>query len=165
MSNRTRLPWRVRLASGLALATALGLGTASMAATTALDDSEMAAVMGRDGIGFAVHVEMNSGLLTGELLNSRLVAGFNVDGFTTYALALNVGGIIDMFAMTLNLRTQPNGSDYMDLGLPFYLGVNQFGFRAFSVQADPSGPISNNYGQMLLNGHAAMQGHLYFWAQ
>lgn len=130
-----------------------------------LDDSSMADVSGQDGIGFAVHLEMNSAAISAQDLTSRLMAGFHVDGQTTYAIAWNVGGIIDMFAMTMNLRSRPDGSDYMDIGLPFFVGVSQFGFRAFSVQTDPSAAISRNYGQLLLNGHAAMQGHLYLWAQ
>ncbi|HEX5355233.1 MAG TPA: DUF6160 family protein [Aquabacterium sp.] len=130
-----------------------------------LDDSSMADVSGQDGIGFAVHLEMNSAAISAQELSSRLMAGFHVDGQTTYAIAWNVGGIIDMFAMTMNLRTRADGSDYMDIGLPFFIGVSQFGFRAFSVQTDPSAAISRNYGQLLLNGHAAMQGHLYLWAQ
>lgn len=130
-----------------------------------LDDSSMADVSGQDGIGFAVHLEMNSAAISAQALTSRLMAGFHVDGQTTYAIAWNVGGIIDMFAMTMNLRSRPDGSDYMDIGLPFFVGVSQFGFRAFSVQTDPNAAISRNYGQLLLNGHAAMQGHLYLWAQ
>lgn len=130
-----------------------------------LDDSSMADVSGQDGIGFAVHLEMNSAAISAQELTSRLMAGFHVNGQTTYAIAWNVGGIIDMFAMTMNLRSRPDGSDYMDIGLPFFIGVSQFGFRAFSVQTDPTAAISRNYGQLLLNGHAAMQGHLYLWAQ
>jgi hypothetical protein len=130
-----------------------------------MDDADMAAVTGQDGIGFAVHLEMNSALLDGADLNSRLTAGFNVNGLTTYAIALNVGGVIDMFAMTLNLRTRADGSDYIDLGLPFFVGVSQFGYRALAAQTDPTAPITHSYGQLLLNGHVAMQGHLYMWAQ
>lgn len=130
-----------------------------------LDDEAMAEVTGQDGIGFAVHLEVNSALLNGAVLNSRLVAGFNVEGLTTYAVMLNVGGIIDMYAMTLNLRTRPDGGDYIDIGLPFFLGVSQFGFRAFGAQTDALAPVTNSYGSLLLDGHAAMKGHVYMWAQ
>jgi hypothetical protein len=130
-----------------------------------LDDAALAEVSGQDGVGFAVHLEMNSGLLTGQTLDSRLTAGFNVDGLTTYTMAVNVGGVIDMFAMSLHLRTRPDGGDYIDLGLPFFVGVNQFGFRQLAVQTDPTGPITHNYGQLLLHGYAYMQGHVYMWAQ
>ncbi len=135
------------------------------AAPEPLDDQAMASVSGQDGIGFAVHLEMNSALLDGAVMNSRLLAGFTVDNVTTYAVALNVGGIIDMYAMTLNLRTRPDGGDYIDMGLPFFVGVSQFGFRALGVQTDPTAPITRNYGQLLLDGHVAMRGHVYLWAQ
>lgn len=148
---------------------AMGLCGAAMplyAEPAPLDDQDMAEVTGGDGIGFAVHLEMNSALLNGVDLNSRLVAGFDVNGLKTYAIALNPGGIIDMYAMTLNLRSRADGGgDYLDIGLPFFVGVAQFGFRAFGVQADPTAPITNNYGSLLLNGHVAMQGHVYLWAQ
>lgn len=147
-----------------ALASACAMNTC-WCAPEPLDDKAMAEVTGQDGIGFAVHLEMNSALLNGVDLNSRLVAGFHVDGLTTYAVMLNVGGIIDMYAMTLNLRTRPDGGDYIDIGLPFFLGVSQFGFRALGAQTDPTAPITNNYGSLLLDGHAAMKGHVYMWAQ
>ncbi|MGC4059480.1 MAG: hypothetical protein QM749_00930 [Aquabacterium sp.] len=143
----------------------MGLSLLAHAEPQPLDDADMADVTGQDGIGFAVHLEMNSALLDGADLNSRLTAGFNVNGLTTYAIALNVGGVIDMFAMTLNLRARPDGSDYIDLGLPFFVGVSQFGYRALAAQTDPTAAITRSYGQLLLNGHVAMQGHLYMWAQ
>jgi hypothetical protein len=130
-----------------------------------LDDQAMSDVSGGDGIGFAVHLEMNSAALNGAALDSRLVAGFEVDGLKTYAIALNPGGVIDMYAMTLNLRTRPDGGDYLDIGLPFFVGVEQFGYRGFGVQSSPTAAITNNYGSLLLNGHVAMQGHIYLWAQ
>ncbi len=144
----------------MACASCLGL-----AAPQAIDDAELATVVGRDGIGLAVHLEMNSALLDGADMDSRLTAGFKVHGMTTYAIAQNVGGVIDLFAMTLNVRKQPNGTDYIDLGLPFFVGVSQFGYRALSVQTDPVAPVTHDYGQLLLNGHMAMQGHLYLWVQ
>jgi hypothetical protein len=141
------------------------LGAGARAETRALDETEMAEVHGGDGVGFAVHLEMNSSLLDGAILDSRLTAGFTVDGLTTYAVALNVGGIIDMFALTLDLRTRPDGGDYLDLGLPSFVGITQFGIRALAAQTDPKAAITNSYGQFMLNGHFAMTGHLYMWAQ
>ncbi len=154
------------LALAMAIAVVLCGGTATLhAEPQALDEVELAGVAGRDGIGFAVHLEINSAAIYGLDINSRLTAGFNVDGLTTYLVALNPGGIVDLFAMSLNLRTRPDGGDYVDLSLPTFVGVKDFGVRALSAQTDPRAPITNSYGQFLLNGHAAMQGHLYLWAQ
>lgn len=151
---------------GLAVAVALCCGAAVLhAEPRALDEVELAAVSGQDGIGFAVHLEINSAAIYGLDINSRLTAGFNVDGLTTYLVALNPGGIVDLFAMSLSLRTRPDGGDYVDLSLPTFIGVKDFGVRALSAQTDPRAPITNSYGQFLLNGHASMQGHLYLWAQ
>lgn len=164
LSSLVRL-CRLALSSGLVLVWMACMPFAAMAVPEPLDDQAMASVSGQDGIGFAVHLEMNSALLNGAVMNSRLLAGFTVDNVTTYAVALNVGGIIDMYAMTLNLRSRPDGGDYIDIGLPFFVGVSQFGFRALGVQTDPTAPITRNYGQLLLDGHAAMRGHVYLWAQ
>lgn len=142
------------------------LAGGAQAETVALAEDELSEIQGQDGIGFAMHLEMNSAILTGADLNSRLSAGFEVNGLTTYAIALNVGGIIDMFAMTLNLRARPDGGgDYLDLRLPFFVGVDHFGFRALAAQTDAVAPLQNSYGQLLLNGHMSMTGHLYMWAQ
>ena len=150
----------------LQLAIALsGWSGALHAEPQALAESELAEVTGRDGIGFAVHLEINSAAIYGLDIDSRLTAGFTVDGLKTYLVALNPGGIVDLFAMSLNLRTRPDGGDYVDLSLPTFIGVKDFGVRALSAQTDPRAPITNSYGQFLLNGHAAMQGHLYLWAQ
>jgi len=157
-------PWSA-FVQCLALVTLVCFQTVAFAVPEPLNDQDMASVSGQDGISFAVHIEMNSSLLQGAQLNNRLIAGFTVDDVTTYAVALNVGGIIDMYAMTLNLRTRPDGGDYIDMGLPFFVGVNQFGFRALGVQTDPTAPITRNYGQVLMDGHFAMRGHLYLWAQ
>lgn len=159
--NRSMSTW-MKLCLSLA---ALLSGAALHAEPQALDEAELAQVSGRDGIGFAVHLEINAAPIYGLDIDSRLTAGFTVDGLKTYLVALNPGGIIDLFAMSLNLRTRPDGGDYIDVTLPFFLGVQDFGVRALSAQTDPRGPITNSYGQFLLNGHASMQGHLYLWAQ
>ncbi|MFT3858046.1 MAG: hypothetical protein QM742_11310 [Aquabacterium sp.] len=161
--------WRMAAAWGAALCAAvvasLSAPTPARAEPQLLQDEEMADVAGRDGVGFAVHLEMNSDLLQGIDVGSRLTAGFDVHGIKTYLVAHNIGGIVDLFAMTLNVRRRADGSDYLDLGLPFFVGVGQFGYRALGAQTDPTAPIANSYGQLLLDGHASMRGHLYLWAQ
>lgn len=150
----------------LALCSMMFVAAVAQANPVPLEEQEMADVSGQDGIGFAMHLEMNSAVLSGADLNSRLTAGFEVDGLTTYAIALNVGGIIDMYAMTLNLRERPDGGgDYLDLSLPFFVGVDHFGFRALAAQTSATASIQNSYGQLLLNGYMNVRGHLYMWAQ
>jgi len=161
-------PKRPTLACALIATLALGAMPGlrhAHAEVQALDDTDLACIAGRDGLGFAVHLEMNSALLNGQVMDSRLVAGYTVRGQTTYQVAHNVGGVIDLIAMTLNLRSRPDGGDYIDLGLPFYVGVSDFGYRALGAQTSATAPVTNSYGQLLLHGQAAMQGHLYLWAQ
>jgi hypothetical protein len=139
----------------------------AVAAPVALNDDELSKVDGRDGVAIAVHLELNSGLLAGQPTDSRLTAGFNVDGTKTYAVVQNLAGVVDMVAVTLNVRTRSDGSDYVDIGLPGFIGFKQFGFRALAAQTDPTAAIapSASYGQVLLNGTGAMTGHVFLWAQ
>jgi hypothetical protein len=128
------------------------------AAPQPMSDEELAAVEGRDGVGLAVHLE----------LDTQLQAGFKVDGHTTYAVLHGLGGVMDLVALTLNVRKRPDGGgDYVDIGLPGFVGFRQFGFRGLSAQSDPTAPLQPgaNLGQLLLNGTGAMTGHVYLWAQ
>jgi hypothetical protein len=152
--------------SWLALCLALAAAHAA-AAPVALSDAELSAVSGGDGIGLAVHLELNSALLAGRPTDSRLTAGFNVDGTKTYAVVQNLAGVMDLVAVTVNMRSRSDGGDYIDIGLPQFVGFKQFGFRALAAQTDPFAAIapSGSYGQLLLNGTANMTGHVYLWAQ
>jgi hypothetical protein len=147
---------------------ALCVSANAVAAPVALSDDELAGVAGRDGVGLAVHLELNSALLAGTPTDSRLTAGFVVDGTKTYAVAQNLAGVMDLVAVTLNVRSSPDGGgDRIDIGLPAFVGFKQFGFRALAAQTDPTAPIpaSASYGQLLLNGTASMTGHVFLWAQ
>ena len=125
------------------------------AAPVALSDDELSSVSGRDGISLAVHLE----------LDSTLTAGFKVGGVTTYAVAQGLGGTLDLFTITLSVHSRPGGADYIDIGLPGFVGANQFGIKALGVQADPNAPVlqSASYGQLMLNGTASMTGHVLLW--
>ena len=123
---------------------------------------------GQDGVSLGVHLELNSALLNGAATDSRITAGFNVDGTKTYAVIQNLAGVMDLIAVTLAIRQRPDGGgDYVDIGLPGFVGFKQFGFRALAAQTDPTAPITpaQSYGQILLNGTGSMTGHIYLWAQ
>lgn len=161
------MAWK-NIFAGLCAATlACSAAHDAAAAPVALSDEEMSKVAGRDGVSLAVHLELNSALLNGAPTDSRITAGFNVDGKRTYAVVQNVAGVMDLIAVTLNIRSNPDGSDYVDIGLPQFIGFKQFGFRALSAQLDPTAPIpaSASYGRILLNGTGSMTGHIYLWAQ
>lgn len=154
----------------LALATALIAlaATQAQAAPVALDDDELSKVSGQDGVSLGVHLELNSALLNGAPTDSRITAGFSVDGTKTYAVIQNLAGVMDLIAVTLAIRQRPDGGgDYVDIGLPGFVGFKQFGFRALAAQTDPTAPITpaQSYGQILLNGTGSMTGHIYLWAQ
>jgi len=147
---------------------ALAACTLAQAAPVALNDDEMSKVSGQDGVSLGVHLELNSALLNGAATDSRITAGFNVDGTKTYAVIQNLAGVMDLIAVTLAIRQRPDGGgDYVDIGLPGFVGFKQFGFRALAAQTDPTAPITpaQSYGQILLNGTGSMTGHIYLWAQ
>ena len=129
-----------------------------------LSDEQLGDVAGK-GVAILVHLELNSGLLTGQNIDSRLSAGFDVNGTTTYAIAQNFGGLLDLFAITLDPSTKPDGSGYLAIGMPFFIGAKEFGVRAIGVQTDVNAPISTSLGSILLNGTANMTGSLNLWAK
>jgi hypothetical protein len=150
---------RTLVASTLALAAA-----GAAAEKVPLSDEEMSRVAGK-GIAILVHLELNGGLLTGQPIDSRISAGFTVEGVTTWAIAQNFGGLLDLFAVTLDPGTKPDGSGYLAIGMPSYVSARDFGVRAIGVQTDPTATITNSLGSLLLNGSANMTGQLNVWAK
>jgi hypothetical protein len=138
----------------IAIAASLSASLA-IAAPIALSDDELATVTGRDGVSLAVHLE----------LDTTLSAGFMVGGTKTYAVVQGLGGVLDLFTVTLDVRSRADGADYLDIGLPGFIGARQFGFKALGAQSDSTAPIapSASYGQLMLNGTASMTGHVYLW--
>ena len=127
-----------------------------------LSDDELSGVAGK-GVAILVDLQINAGLLTGQNIDARISAGFTVDGTTTYAIAQNFGGILDMFAVTLDPSINAAGLNYLAIGMPYYIAAKDFGVRALAVQTDPTGPITSSLGSILLNGSANMTGQLNLW--
>jgi hypothetical protein len=139
---------------------ALCLATSAQAAPEPLSDDELAAVHGREGIVFAIHLVMAS---------KSLVDVTTVNGVKTYLTAHDFGGTVDIVGLTLDRRRRTDGgTDYLDIGMPLSLRFVQFGFSALTVQTDPFDPLAapapgSGYGQLRLDGTASMTGHFYFW--
>jgi hypothetical protein len=144
------------------LAFSMAVSRAAFAGPVPLDDDEMRAVAGQ-GVAIAVHLELNSGLLRGQAMDSRFTAGFDVNGTTTYAIAQNFGGVLDMLSITLDPSENASGQDYLAIGMPGLLGTQQFGVRAIGVQTDPNAALAASFGSLLLNGAATMTGQLNVW--
>lgn len=76
---------------------------------------------------------------------------------------------MDLVGLSIDVaaRAGTSGSSYIDIGLPGFIAVNQFGFRAFGVQTDPQGSVQpeQNYGGLLLHGTATQTGHFLMWAK
>ncbi len=138
------------LACTLALAT-----TCACAEKKPLDDDEMRSVSAK-GITIAVNLNLNT---------ERVAAGFTTNGTTTYAIAQGFGGVLQMFAITVDPLTKPDGTGYLAIGMPAYFAAQDFGVRAIGVQTDGAGAVTSSLGSILLNGTATMTGQLNIWAK
>lgn len=131
----------------------------------AMEDTELAEVSGGDGVSFAVHLVINDPALPSTAADSRIIAGYTVDGRTTYAVIKNLRGVVDMFSVNLSVKERPDGGgSYVALSLPGYLHFDHFGYEQLGVQTDPLGPISGDLGRFEINGNLSMQGQFRFWA-
>ena len=122
-----------------------------------LDDEQLRSVRGQ-GISIAVHLN----------LNTSVSAGFTngaANPVTTYAIAQNFGGVLDLFSITIDPLVKPDGTGYLAIGMPSYLGAQDFGAHVIGVQTDPTAPVTSSLGSLLLNGSAAMTGQLNIWAK
>ncbi len=137
-----------------------GLSTGAMAAPQAMDNSELADVVGGDGVSIIADINLNI---------SRVSHSFNDGGAPTYAVMDDVGGGMFIGGITVDVRNQPNGTGetYIDIGMPGFVAFNKFGFKSSAVQTDQQAPIlpSQNLGGVHLNGIGAMTGHFLMWAK
>lgn len=140
------------------------IAIAAHAAPVPLSDEELGRVSGK-GVSFYVHLELNSSLLKGTPTDSRISAGFTVDGVTTWAIAQNMAGILDLYPVTIAPQQNADGTAYLAIGLPGTIAATQFGVRALAVQTDANAPIGASLGGILLNGAATMTGQLNLWAK
>ena len=140
----------------LTVASALALAASGAHADKkALDDDEMRAVSAK-GISIAVNLNLNT---------TRVTAGFTTNGTTTYAIAQGFGGALQLFAITVDPLTKPDGTSYLSIGMPGLVAAQDFGVRAIGVQTDANAPLNGSLGSILLNGTATMTGQLNLWAK
>ncbi|MEC5163100.1 hypothetical protein ACFDR9_004248 [Janthinobacterium sp. CG_23.3] len=129
-----------------------------------LDDGELSAVRGGDGVAFAAHIVINDPTLVGAVSDSRLSLGFKGDGQSNYLVIKNLRGSVDMFAFSIGVNKKPDGGDYVALGLPGYVKFSNFGFESLSVQSDPLAPVASSLGSLNIHGGMALQGQFRLWA-
>jgi hypothetical protein len=164
---RRCFPARRGVVRRLVAIAAMAASLPAFADKRALDDDALREVSGA-GVAVAVHLELNSAVLTDPSIDNRITIGFDNNGTKTYAVLQNFAGVADFFTITLNMRQRAPGdpgSDYFDIGLPQYVAFTQFGVRALAVITDPAAPITtaNSYGSLLINGTMNMTGHFYLW--
>jgi hypothetical protein len=130
-------------------------GAVSAAPMRALDDEELSEVTG-GAIGIAAHLDLDVG---------RIAWGFNgVDNIKTYLVLDKVDGIIDIFALAIDLKTRPGGSDYFAISLPGVMRFTKFSIDSISAQSDPLAPItSGNLGRFEIDGQLSFTGQIHIW--
>jgi len=150
---------RLTLACTLALA-----ASGAVAEKVPMDDEQLRSVSAK-GISIAVNLQLNTAAIAGTVAPSNVSAGFAVNGVTTYAIVQNFGGGLQLFSITIDPSTKPDGTGYLAIGMPAYLGAQDFGVHAFGVQGDATSPLASSFGSLLLNGSATMTGQLNVWAK
>ncbi len=150
---------RLVLGGGLALA-----ATCACAEKTPLDDEQMRSVSAK-GITLAVNLQLNTSAIAATAPASNISAGFVVAGTTTYAIVQNFGGGLQLFSITIDPSTKPDGSGYLSIGMPAFLGAQDFGIHAIGVQTDVNAPLTGSLGALTLNGTATLTGALNIWAK
>jgi len=129
-----------------------------------LDDGELSAVVGGDGLNFAAHIVLNDPTLVGAVTDSRLSIGFKGNGQSSFIVLKNVRGTVDMFSVSLSTVQMPDGSEAVAIGLPGYVKYSNFGFESLSVQSDPLAPVTSSMGSLNINGTLSIQGQVRMWA-
>ncbi len=136
------------------------MATGAMAAPQAMDNSELADVVGGDGVSIIADINLNI---------SRVSRSFNDGGAPTYAVLDEVGGGMFLGGVTVDVRDMPGatGETYIDIGMPGAVIFSKFGFKSSAVQTDQQAPIApnQNLGGVHLNGIGAMTGHFLMWAK
>jgi hypothetical protein len=129
-----------------------------------LDEKELSSVSGRDGVSFAVRLELNTPDADGAIGDHRLWIGQQVDGRTTYTVVKNLSGVVQMVSLNISTHSTPDGTSYVAFALPGSTRFTDVGFESLSVQADPRAAVTESLGRFTLNGEVTMQGQLRLWA-
>jgi len=131
-------------------------------AATPLNDAALASVSGRDGIVMGAHLQLGQQPDS----NTRVSLGFKVAGNTSYLMLDRVSGTLDLLGLEVRaVNGGASGSDVIQVTLPTFLGLKDFGLRGFAAQTDAGAPLANSLGQIQLNGSAQIQGQLLLWAK
>ena len=121
-----------------------------------LQDSEMKAIVGREGFGISLRLVATSQIQLGPAQESGEV----------YLGLDDTGGVLDLFGMRIAVGQRPDGlGDYIGVSMPGFIGADEFGVGAIRVYRTDSSDSVNlpSYGAFRVNGVGAMTGQLMFW--
>lgn len=139
-----------------------------------LEDEDLSAVAGGDGVTIIVQLVWNANRTELDL-SSKVSIGFKnvvpdpADPIKTklnetYLVYGGFGGGMELIGLKIDaLKGPPDVGDYVSVTLPSYIGFDQFGFQSMSVQTSKDAAPTASYGQWLLNGSAQVTGNVYIW--
>lgn len=134
-----------------------------------LDDTELGAITGQNGISFATNVALNQVYQGSSTTQSRLALGFTgTDGKTNYLVFKRPHGVLGIYGLTLDVKNRTDGGgSYCEIGLPSTLSFNDVGFDSLNAQttsAVQQTPFNQTLGSLSINGRLSMTGQLRVWA-
>lgn len=164
MLFRDRLSQCARMVAAIALV--VGFAGHASAAVEEVADEDLSTVSGGEGITITFMLQWNPNR-TDIDLSSKVSIGFvdtSAVAKETFLIMNGFGGGISFWGLKIDARTGPaDVGDYVEVTMPAYVGFDNFGAQAVSVQNDPKVAPTSSYGQWYLNGSATVTGSVYIW--
>ena len=163
MLFRNSLRRCVRIFATLALIA--GFGSHAYGAVEELADEDLSTVSGGEGITINFILQWNPNRTEIDL-SSKVSIGFydKTADQKTFWIMNGFGGVIEFWGLKIDARTGPaDVGDYVELTMPAYVGFENFGAQAVSVQTNDKIAPTTSYGQWYLNGSATVTGSVYIW--
>ncbi|MBV1774798.1 hypothetical protein KSF73_03605 [Burkholderiaceae bacterium DAT-1] len=129
-----------------------------------LDDGALSDVTGQGGLSFAGHIVIGGGSV-GNGQGANIVWGNFFGGKNFYAVTQGYAGTLDIATLSFDMKMLPDGSQqYVEIGLPVFMRMTDYGYTGFGISNEPSGNLTNNLGSVTINSTITMQGAVRFWA-
>lgn len=144
-------------------ALSLSLVGLSQAAVEEVADEDLSLVSAADGVTINFILQWNPNRTEVDLASSVSI-GFYEKSQWTYWVMHGFGGVMEFWGLKIDARKGPaDVGDYVEITMPAYVGFENFGVQAMSVQNDPKVAPTTSYGQWYLNGSATVTGSVYIW--
>lgn len=146
-------------------ALSLTLVGVSHAAVEEVADEDLSLVSAADGVTINFILQWNPNRTEIDLSSSVSIGFYEkARDLNTYWVMHGFGGVMEFWGLKIDARKGPaDVGDYVEITMPSYVGFENFGVQAMSVQNDPKVAPTTSYGQWYLNGSATVTGSVYIW--